>query len=195
MSDDVDVKALVANARHAAADIRDLDHESHWWSADLIDRLAAALEAAPARPVPPADVKALVAEARSVVRDAGSYNFVPEPRLILELAAALEAVSARPLVADREALEGVLGDFVDGDWRRGHGWDDPIAEAAEHLLASGVVQSKGDVQAEALEEAADSSWANGEYTTVAGIRYVSERHLLARAAAYRTPASPNSEEG
>lgn len=43
-----------------------------------------------------ADVKALVAEVRACVRDGRSYNFVPEPRLLIDLADALEALTAGP---------------------------------------------------------------------------------------------------
>jgi hypothetical protein len=195
------------------------------------------------------DVKALIAEARAVVRDAGSYNFVPEPRLILELAAALEAVSARPLVADEQR---VLNELLTGDYYRAADQGDSamlvgaVLEAARNagalvadreavrnaiasipmiwdvqgividylidhddadhitdaLFASGVIQSKGDAQAEALEEAAEeialgpySEWErHGNGNVVLDGEAQASVWLCARAAAHRTPASPNSEE-
>ncbi len=195
MSDDVDVKALTTEARKLAAASEAEYPEWAYVEAspreaalmmyrlrEFVEQMADALEAVSVKPVPPADVKALVAEARAVVRDAGSYNFVPEPRLILELAAALEALSARPLMADREALNRVLSRFM------------TTVEIEQYIWESGVVQSKGDAQAEALEEAAEadadwtsSAWRSEEAETVVKLR----KALRARAAAYRTPASPN----
>ncbi len=124
-----------------------------------------------------------------------------------QMADALEAVSARPLMADREAVLKVLSD---PQWERSNmvyewpddeaeayrakGWSEGVAAArailhgkqADALFASGVIQSKGDVQAEALEEAADELDEHGVPLSLAV-----QDWLRARAAAYRTPASPN----
>jgi hypothetical protein len=64
------------------------------------------------------DYKTLIAEARAVVRDdKRSYNFVPEPRLLLDLADALEAVAADRAVVEAEALEAAAGDMErSADW-------------------------------------------------------------------------------
>lgn len=120
------------------------------------------------------DVKALIAEARSVVRDDRSYRFVPEPRLLLDLADALEAASVAPAV-DRETLARVLSD---PKWQRGsdvrewpedeaeayreEGWSVGIAAAravlvqkqVDALLAALGARDVRDVQAGALEQAA-----------------------------------------
>lgn len=93
---------------------------------------------------------------------------------------ALEAVSASPLVADRQMMREFMGS-LGVDWL----FDTPDT-ATDELFASGVVQSKGDAQAEALEEAAE--WYDRQGLQAEG------DILRDRAAAYRTPASPNSEE-
>jgi hypothetical protein len=204
-----------------------------WTQEQLQDHAFQKMLAAPAMS-DDADVKALIAEARAVVRDDRSYNFVPEPRLLLDLADALEAVSARPLVADEQR---VLDELLTGDYYRAADQGDSVMligavlEAARNagalmadreavqsvidntlarrenwemesgagltlgatsritnaLFASGVIQSKGDAQAEALEEVAGRIEASryGLPLPVSQITSI----LRARAAAYRTPSS------
>ena len=144
----------------------------------------------------------LIAEARElankpVQRDDGYNYLVPAAdlarfSLVLErLADALEAVSARPLVADKDALADALADAMQIAHLGLNQFN--LYVAADALFASGVIQSKGDAQAEALEEAAE---AIPGYCGTPQIGWAPVGPwLCARAAAYRTPGSPNSEGG
>lgn len=161
------------------------------------------------------DVKALIAEARRLAENArdassrrdgdGDWNLYRQfiaksggPERLLAILDSLEAVSARPLVADREAvIGGLLGSLPQITPKH-------TQDAVDDLFASGVVQSKGDAQAEALEEAARKWLQGGWADTPRRADRVADRMaasqfagdwMKARAAAYRTPASLNSEEG
>lgn len=150
------------------------------------------------------DVKALIAEARERFSHASGYVAMRE--LAIRLAAALEAVSARPLVADREAVRRALVSVDSAVF------DQPNAREQYDELTDAVmrvIQSKGDAQAEALEEAAghvrrlieaEKSVAPDGATQHAMQGYVLTElevlfdTLMARAAAYRTPASPTGRD-
>lgn len=108
------------------------------------------------------DVKALIADALDIARYADEQQCYGASRVIRELSASLEAATASPAVAvDREALVDVLdpsreeGRYL-GRSHAGLVLHPRQAEAiADHLLASGVLHNVRDVQAEALEDAAD----------------------------------------
>lgn len=105
---------------------------------------------------------------------------------------------AGPLVADEDAVRERIAyslamEHGHVDYPEGGQVDRASQSAARALFASGVIQPKAEAQAEALEEAAEAiEAAPGPIRPDLVLDEVA--YLRARAAAYRTPASPNPEE-
>lgn len=186
MSDEkIDHAALIENARQGAADIREHEYESHHWSADLIDRLRVALEAAQQAPKNLSTESWGAGTVLGSAQPSGAANaHLRDPQALLSRVAP-EAQQA-PAV-DREALVKFLRENEnythdpDAD-----GWVFSAEMAATGLFASGILQDAAEVEARGLEKAAmlcDDKWGEFAYIDSQGvIGYATVPEILNEAA-------------